>query len=137
MALEQVAFFQAAGVDAAHVVIGHVDRKLEVDYHLRVAATGVYLGFDQIGKTKYASDAARADIIAHLVAAGHGRQLLLAGDLARRSYWPSYGASDHAIGFTHILTHFVPCLYEAGLTQAQVDDLLIHNPARAFAMTAG
>jgi len=67
-----------------------------------------------------------------LVAEGYGRQILLSGDQARRSYWPGYGYPD-APGLSYVLEQFVPMLRQAGLKQGQIDDLLIHNPARAFA----
>jgi phosphotriesterase-related protein len=120
------------GVDPAHVVIGHLDRKLEWGYHLEIARRGVYLGFDQIGKEQYAPDALRIDFIVRLVEAGFGRQILLAGDMARRSYWKSYG-DPNARGMTFIREHFLPRLRGAGLSREQIDDLTVHNPARAFA----
>jgi phosphotriesterase-related protein len=132
MALEQVALLQAEGVAPGHIIIGHTDRKLEWLYHLALAQTGVYLGFDQISKEKYYLDALRADFITRLVAEGHGQQILLGGDLARRSYWPSYG-NQAGPGLTYILTTFVPLLRQAGLSSGQVDGLLRDNPARAFA----
>ncbi|MBE0703402.1 MAG: phosphotriesterase-related protein, partial [Afipia sp.] len=129
MALEQVAILTGEGVAPEHIVIGHVDRKLELDYHLRLAATGVYLSYDQIGKAKYYPDAERAEVITRMIAAGHGRQIVLAADTARRSYLLRNGGP----GFVHILLNFVPLLREHGLSQTALDDLLVHNPARALA----
>ena len=129
MALEQVALLTREGVAPEHIIIGHVDRKLELDYHLRIAATGVYLSYDQISKAKYYPDAARAEVISALITAGHSRQIVLAGDTARRSYLLRQGGA----GFVHILNTFVPLLRECGVAQAAIDDLLIHNPARALA----
>jgi len=134
MGLEQVELLQSEGVDPAHIVVGHVDRKLDWDYHLQLAQTGAYLGYDQISKEKYVPDSKRVEFILRLVAAGHGRQILVAGDLARKSYWPSYGTGGGP-GLTYILWRFVPWLRSEGLGQAAIDDILIHNPARA--MTIG
>lgn len=131
MALEQIDLLTSEGVDPSHITIGHLDRKLEWDYHLAVARRGVFMGFDQVAKEQYAPDAQRVEFITRLVAEGHGKQILLSGDQARRSYWPSYG-HPNAPGLTYILERFVPMLGEAGLTQDQIDDLLINNPARAF-----
>lgn len=131
MALEQIARLTAAGVDPQHIVIGHLDRRLKWDYHLEIARTGVYLGFDQISKEKYYSDIQRADFIERLYAAGHGRQMLLSGDLARRSYWHSYSGGS-APGFRFILTTFVPLLKGRGFSDTMIQTLLIDNPARAF-----
>ena len=51
-------------------ILGHVDRKLDWDYHLALARTGAYLGYDQISKEKYAPDARRLEFILRLVAGG-------------------------------------------------------------------
>lgn len=134
MALEQVRLLESAGVDPRRVVIGHMDRKLDLSYHLEVASTGVFLGYDQISKVQYYLDRERAEAIAHLVDAGYGRQILLGGDLARRSYWPAWGHAEGP-GFAYILKGFVPRLREIGVSDAAVDDLLTNNPARAFAFS--
>ena len=134
MALEQVRLLESAGVDPRRVVIGHMDRKLDLSYHLEVASTGVFLGYDQISKVQYYLDRERAEAIAHLVDAGHGSQILLGGDLARRTYWPAWGHAEGP-GFVYILKGFVPRLREIGVSDAAVDDLLTNNPARAFAFS--
>ena len=134
MALEQVRLLESAGVDPRRVVIGHMDRKLDLAYHLEVASTGVFLGYDQISKVQYYLDRERAEAIAHLVDAGYGSQILLGGDLARRSYWPAWGHAEGP-GFAYILEGFAPRLRQIGVSDAAIDDLLINNPARAFAFS--
>ena len=131
MALEQIELLLNAGVAPHNIVIGHLDRKLEWDYHLAIAQTGVFMGFDQISKTKYYPDETRADFICRLIDAGHGQQVLLSSDLARRSYWHSY-SKDAVLGYQYILTKFVPLLQKYGLLSIQTDMLLVDNPARAF-----
>ena len=132
MALEQIAVFREEGVDPRRVVMGHMDRKLELEYLRAVAETGAFLGIDQISKEKYYPDRARIDVILTLAAEGFGGQILLSGDLARRSYWPAYGGGP---GFTYILWRFVPWLREAGASEALIQDLIVHNPARALGFT--
>jgi phosphotriesterase-related protein len=129
MALEQVALLMAESVVPRAIIIGHVDRRLEVDYHLRLAATGVYLSYDQVGKAKYYPDAERAEVIRTLIEAGHGAQILLAGDTARRSGWKLNGGR----GFAYIPQVFTGLLRERGISEAQMDALLRGNPARALA----
>ncbi len=131
MALEQVELLLAKGVDPARIIIGHLDRKLEREYILRVAETGVFLGIDQISKEKYYPDRRRIEVIRELIEAGHAHQILLSGDLARRSYWPSYGPYGGP-GLTYILWRFIPWLCESGVDDATIEQLLIENPARAL-----
>jgi len=131
MGLEQVRLLESLGVAPSSIIIGHVDRKLEWEYHLALAQTGVYLCYDQISKEKYYPDARRIAFIRRLVEAGHGQQLLLSGDLARKSYWPGYDTGGGP-GLTYILWRFVPWLRSEGLDAGTIDDLLIGNPARAL-----
>lgn len=134
MGPEQIELLQAEGVEPKHIIIGHTDRNLEWDYHLKLAQTGAYLGYDHISKEKYWPDSLRIEFILRLVAEGHGQQILLAGDLARRSYWPSYGTGGGP-GLTYILWRFVPWLRAKGLAEEIIQDLLVHNPARALAIS--
>jgi len=129
LGVEQAQTLIDAGVRPEHIVIGHTDHQLDWSYHAELAATGVFLGIDQIGKAKYAPDAERIAFILRHIEAGHGDQLLLSGDLARRSYWTAYGGAP---GFGYILTDFASSLRTAGLSDAMLDRLCIANPARAF-----
>jgi predicted metal-dependent phosphotriesterase family hydrolase len=134
-ALEQIQMLTAGGIPPQKIVIGHLDRKLEWDYHKAIAATGVYMGFDQISKEKYWPDIDRIKFIKNLVAEGHGRQVLLSGDWARKSYWPSYG-TGFGPGLTYILWRFVPWMLEEGISQDSIHAFLVENPARAFSWVA-
>ncbi len=131
MALEQVALLRAHGAPPEHIIIGHLDRRLDLPFLEAVAATGVHLSFDQIGKTKYYPDEARAEALAHLIGRGYGARLVLGGDLARRAYWPSYGFPEGP-GFGHILRRFSRLLLEAGCAPADIDRMLLDNPRRAL-----
>src|SRR5262249_28325140 len=100
--LEQIALLQSEGADLTRVILGHVDRKLDWDYHLALAQTGAYLGYDQISKEKYAPDARRGEFILRLGGGGDGQQILLAHDLGGRAYLASHGTGGGA-GATYIL----------------------------------
>lgn len=132
MALEQVRLLEQEGVEPSHVVIGHMDRRLDWNHHRAVAETGACLSFDQISKEKYDPDHKRIDLILRLVEEGYANQIVLGGDLARRSYWPSYGDWGGP-GFTYVLWRFVPWLRKCGLSSDTIETLLIENPARMFA----
>ena len=131
-ALEQIQQLTGSGVKPEHIIIGHLDRKLEWDYLHAVAETGVFMGFDQLSKEKYFSDFERILMIKRMVEAGHRQQIMLSGDLARMSYWPSYGFGKGP-GLTYILWRFVPWLLENGISNETVDDFLVNNPSKAFA----
>jgi predicted metal-dependent phosphotriesterase family hydrolase len=132
MGLEQVALLTAEGVASDRIIIGHIDHKLDWDYHLALLETGVTIGYDQIGKEKYAPDSQRAAFVARVVAAGYSKQLLLSGDIARRSNWQSYQPNGGP-GLAHILRTFVPMLRDEGVDDATLEQILVHNPARLLA----
>jgi phosphotriesterase-related protein len=126
-ALEQTAVLAAAGADLTHVCIGHVDRLLDWDLHLELSRRGVFLGYDCVSKEQYAPDEERVRFIVRLVEEGHGGQVCLAGDLARRTYLEAWGGSP---GYRYILHSFLPRLRAAGLDDEQTQALVVDNPAR-------
>jgi phosphotriesterase-related protein len=131
MGFEQIAILREEGVDPSRIAIGHVDRRLDYGYHREMLQSGVYLIYDQIGKEKYAPDRERIAMLIRLVSEGYGHRLMLAGDFGRASYWTSHGGGP---GFTYIMWRFVPWLISEGLPASAARDLLVHNPARFFAV---
>jgi predicted metal-dependent phosphotriesterase family hydrolase len=133
-ALEQVRALETAGADLSHVCVGHLDRRLVWADHLALARAGVFLGYDCVGKEQYQPDAERVRFILRLVEAGHGGQLLLAGDMARRSYLGAWGGGP---GYGFILGEFLPRLRAAGLDEAATRALVVANPASFLPWRAG
>lgn len=131
---EQAEMLLRAGVEPDKLLIGHLDFRPDVAWLKELAATGARLGFDQFSKSKYLSDRKRVEVLAALASAGHLRQLLLSGDLARRSYWPAYGTAE-APGLTHIPRTVVPLLRAAGFGAAEIQVLLVENPRDWLAFT--
>lgn len=130
MAREQLTVLADLGVDPAHVVISHLDRRFEDGAMLRdVLSTGATIGFDQLGKPRYGPDEPKAAVIARLIADGYVGQILLSHDLARRSLRPAYGGSP---GMTYLLDRFVFLLLDAGVSGVDVRRILVENPARAM-----
>lgn len=129
-ALAQVEALEAAGADLSRVCVGHLDRRLVWEEHLALARRGVFLGYDQISKEKYAPDAERARFVGRLAEEGHAGQVVLGGDLARRSYHPSYGGGP---GLAHLLEGFLPLLIAQGLSAEAARALVVDNPARLLA----
>jgi phosphotriesterase-related protein len=129
-ALEQVRVLEHTGAQLDRVCIGHLDRRLVWEEHLELARRGVFLGYDCVSKEQYEPDAKRAEFIVRLVNAGHGGQICLSGDLARRSYLESWGGRP---GYRDILERFLPLLEEHGLEAVDARRLVVDNPARLLA----
>lgn len=126
MALEQISLLKEYGVDLSKVVIGHLDLKCDLDYHLKIADTGCFMAFDTIGKINYQSDEERIKHIKELVNRGHLNQIVLSQDMTRKSHLKV----NNGIGYSYLLDNFIPKLMDAGITQEQIDHMLIENPKR-------
>jgi phosphotriesterase-related protein len=130
-AIEQAKLLNTAGVPFERLLIGHLDRGLPRETYLVLAQMGLYLGFDQVGKNKYWPDAERTALIKDLIAAGYVDQILLSGDMARKSVWHIH--NPHTNGLAHIMLNFVPSLREAGVSENYIHTMLVENPARFLA----
>ncbi len=128
-ALQQIGFVAREGGDINRMIIGHLDRKMEWEYLIAVLETGVFVSFDQIGKSQYGADSAAADMIVRLAEAGYADQLLISQDCARRSALMSYGGTP---GLTYVMEQFTLMLMEAGGTAPLVRTILVDNVARAL-----
>lgn len=130
MGLEQLAILKSQGVNLSKVAIGHVDRKLEYEYHMAMLDTGAYLIYDQISKEKYIPDRDRIALLIRLVEQGYGSRIMLGGDFGRASYWTSNGGGP---GLSYILWRFIPWLVSEGMPKEAAQAMLVSNPARFFA----
>lgn len=130
MGYEQADFLISHGVPASSIIIGHIDKNPDPYVHRELAARGVYLEYDSLSRQKYGPDSQAVELIASAVQHGYQRQILLGMDLARRSYYRSYGGRP---GLGYLLETFVPRLKAEGLEEV-VPLLFRGNPARAFSL---
>lgn len=130
MGQAQVEMFFDLGLPKDQVIIGHQDLNANKDEVLSVLEAGVYIGFDTIGKNNYRPDEERADFLLDFIERGYHKQILLSADLTRKSHWRKYGGP----GYDLVLRDFIPELKAQGVADEVISDLLIHNPASAFAV---
>lgn len=126
MALEQIQLFKEYGVNLSKVVIGHLDLKCDLDYHLAIADTGCYLAFDTVGKINYQPDEKRIEHIIALMNRGYMEQIVLSEDITRKSHLKVNGG----IGYSYLLDNFIPRLMEAGVTEEQIRHMMVYNPSK-------
>lgn len=130
MALEQIEIMAGAGADPNRIILGHLDFRLDdVPYLTDVLNSGAFVSFDQWSKTKYAPDEDRARVLYELAEAGYLDQLLISGDMARKSNHRGYGAE---IGFDYFLDRVPLTLMDAGFDAPSVRLIFVDNPARAL-----
>ena len=66
-----VDLLEAAGATTDRIALAHLDRNPDWELHAEIAARGVTLEYDTIGRTKYHPDSVVLDLIEAVVAAGH------------------------------------------------------------------
>ncbi len=125
-----VDLLEAGGVPAARIALAHLDRNPDPEVHVELAARGVTLEYDTIGRTKYHPDSVVLDLIEAVAGAGHLDRIVLGLDLGMRSYFRSY---DGGPGLRYLMTSFVPRLRRR-MGDADADRILRRNPARLYAM---
>jgi len=129
---EIVDLLEAAGLAADRIALAHLDRNPDAELHAEIAARGVTLEYDTIGRTKYHPDSTVLDLIEAVVAAGHLDRIVLGLDLGMRDYLRAYGGGP---GLRYLMTSFAPRL-KRRLGEDAARRILETNPARLFTVRA-
>ncbi len=133
-----IGLFRKDGVDLAKVVIGHAGDSNDLDYLMELADSGATLGMDRFGLDVFNSTADRVRTIAALAARGYADRMVLAHDANCFIDW--FGADHDAVRasvapnwhYGHISDDVLPALREAGVSDAQIEQMLVGNPRRYF-----
>jgi phosphotriesterase-related protein len=133
-----VKIFKEEGVDLTKVVIGHAGDSNDLAYLTELAEEGVLLGMDRFGLDVFNPGPERVKTVAALAARGYARSMVLGHDA--NCFIDYFGAAHDQIRpviapnwhFEHISDDVLPALREAGVTQEQIDTMMIENPVRYF-----
>ena len=123
------------GVDLSRVVIGHSGDSADIAYLTKLADAGSYLGMDRFGLDLLAPFEQRVDTVAELVRLGYTERIVISHDAACLIDWfpdglvPQFAPNWH---YRHISEDVLPALRERGVTDEQIDTILIANPRRYF-----
>lgn len=126
--LDQLNLLEEEGVDLRRVIIGHCCTYPDPDYHEAIARRGAFVEFDTIRSSAEWDIAARVEYVMLLVKKGYLRQILLSHDVCMKSHLHTYGGN----GYDYALEDFSPRLLRAGLSQEQIQVLLVENPITAL-----
>ncbi|XP_037537718.1 phosphotriesterase-related protein isoform X2 [Nematolebias whitei] len=132
---EVVRILQEAGGDISKTVMSHLDRTLfDEGELLEFANLGSYLEYDLFGveilnypfnlEVDMPSDSQRVKALAFLVKEGYEDKILMAHDIHTKHRLTKFGGH----GYAHILKNIVPKMLTRGISQHQVDKILIDNP---------
>jgi phosphotriesterase-related protein len=129
---------EEAGADLSRVAISHCDELVEPEWHAQIAERGAVLSFDTFGSETYFDrsfeqeprDTERIECVLRLLEKGYGSQITLAHDICTRMQFRYYGGW----GWDHLLTTIVPRLRHAGVSQPELDVMLIDTPMRLLTL---
>jgi phosphotriesterase-related protein len=141
MGPEQAGLLISEGADPRHIMIGHSGGSADLGYHTSILDNGVYLAFDRMGLDAplwhAGPDKLRLGCIIGLIGMGYADKLMLSHDYVIR--WlgrptlpllpEEYVENWHPI---HISKDIIPAFKRAGVTDEQIDTIMVENPRRIF-----
>ncbi len=132
--LEQQRIFEEEGVDLSRVVIGHSGDTTDIAYLEELIARGSYLGMDRFGIDVYLPFEERVNTVVRMCELGHADRMVLSHDAACFNDWVPGRAAPLIPNwhFLHIHKDVLPALRARGVTDAQIDTMLVDNPRRIF-----
>lgn len=126
-AIRQVELFNRLGADLNHVVLSHVDKNTNLDYHKALMQTGVYVEYDSHFRWKSGQENFTCTLLEKLLP-DYSNRIVLGMDMARNTYWKSYGGKP---GLRFLLTEFKDELSRRGLS-SYFNTMFIKNPQQLF-----
>ena len=140
-AIEQIDLYESAGVDMAHLCIGHLSTIQRSDdpgwqTHKEIAGRGAFIGFDTVGHRMSASfipEREKVDMVLNALEAGFEDHILLSSDFANTAQIKANWGN----GFSTVLVQFVPKLRYYGVPEETVRKILVDNPRRWLAHVPG
>lgn len=134
--MEVIGILREEGVEPNRVIMSHIENRYreKLDLYKALADTGCNLGFDCFGRQLYfaslgrqhPSDDLRVELIGELVRSGYGGHIMLAQDCCFRIDLTTWGGH----GYGHILENMVPRLKAKGVSEDEVNQMLVENPKR-------
>jgi phosphotriesterase-related protein len=129
--LEQQRIFAEEGVDLSRVVIGHSGDTTDLDYLEALLSAGSYLGMDRFGVDVLLPLAERVRVVAELCRRGHAGRIVLSHDAScYNHHMPDHVLTDVVPNwhFRHIPDDVLPAMREAGVSEADITQMLVDNP---------
>ena len=126
--IKQTEFLISRGVLSEKIIIGHIEFFPTEEVLLNILKTGVNIGLDMVGKTSIQRDDYRAGVFKLVRDSGYLPNILLSTDICRRQDLKSFGS----YGYVHLFETFIPKLKKLGITDDEINTVLIDNPKRIF-----
>jgi phosphotriesterase-related protein len=127
----QQAIFAQEGVDLRRVIIGHSGDSEDLGYLRGLMERGSTIGMDRFGLDHFLPTAKRVEVLARLCAEGHAGKMVLSHDA---NCWTDMLSEDDKRRtrplwhYNHISDDILPALRAAGVTEDQIQQMLVRNP---------
>ncbi|HLI23475.1 MAG TPA: hypothetical protein VKU91_00865 [Acidimicrobiales bacterium] len=123
------------GVDLSRVVMGHSGDSTDLDYLKRLADAGSLLGMDRFGIDVLLPFEDRVATVSRLCADGYADKMVLSQDASCYIDWfPNRMLAEFTPNwhYEHIHHDVLPALRDRGVTDEQIDTMLVRNPRWYF-----
>jgi phosphotriesterase-related protein len=122
------------GVAPTSVLLAHSGDTTDADHLQALAEAGFLLGMDRFGIDLTLDFEGRVGIVVELCRRGLAGSMVLAQDASCYIDWiqPDLLAFMPNWNYLHISRDVLPALLERGVTQEQIDQMLVGNPRRFF-----
>ncbi len=122
------------GANVEKCFLGHMDFwAADLDYQKAVLDRGAMVAYDCFGEEMYVrpgwfrpTDQSRVAGVVKLVEAGYAKQILLSAECCYKCTLRKYGG----YGYAHVLENIVPDLRYYGVSEPQINTMLVDNPRR-------
>lgn len=123
------------GVDPGRIVLGHSGDSTDVDHLSALADAGFTLGFDRFGINLETTFEARNETLVEMVRRGYTERIVLSQDASCYIDWidPNVKAAMTQWHYTHVFEDVFPDILARGVTQEQIDTMLVDVPRRVLA----
>jgi phosphotriesterase-related protein len=138
--LDQQRILGSAGVDLGQVMIGHSNETTDLGYLEQIIDKGSYLGWDRCGLGITVPLDTQLDTLARLCERGYASRVMLSHDKASFMDWFAAADVDPALPewqFTYIHAGVLPGLRERGVSDDQIEQMLVRNPREFFSQPGG
>lgn len=135
--LEEMRIFEEEGVDPARVQIAHTGDTDDLDYIEKLLETGPFIGMDRYGLDIFLPTEQRNATVVELCKRGYAERMMLSQDInAGAQDWYEEELVAQMVPnwkITYVLDEVIPALKEAGVSDEQIDAMMVTAPRRWLA----
>jgi phosphotriesterase-related protein len=138
--LEIVEILKEAGANMSRVIMCHIDNRVRGHAaRCQIAKSGCYLEYDVFGWSSFLpvslyrdsgidlpTDSQRIYEIMDLIREGYLEQVIVSQDICFKTWRARYGGR----GYAHISNYIIPLMLSKGMSQEQIDKIMVENPKR-------